>query len=80
MNKLMGLKDEELLNKEKSAKFTTYVLSVIMIVALSFSIYNYFEKGFSNTTIMPVFALALLVTNFATLRSITKVMEMRGLK
>lgn len=73
-------KDLELLKKEKSAKITTYILFVILAVALSFSVYNYLEKGFSNTTLMPVFALALLITNFATLRSIKKEMEVRGLK
>lgn len=80
MKKLTGLEDEELLKKEKSARITTYVLFVILLAALGFSIYNYLEKGFSNTTIMPVFALALLLTNFSTLRSIKKEMEMRGLK
>ena len=80
MKKLTGLEDEELLKKEKSARITTYVLFVILLAARGFSIYNYLEKGFSNTTIMPVFALALLLTNFSTLRSIKKEMEMRGLK
>lgn len=79
MNKITDIKDVELIKKEKSARITTYVLSVIMIVALSFSIYNYLENGFSNTTIMPVFALALLITNFVTVKSIKKEMEVRGL-
>lgn len=80
MKKLTGLKDLELLKKEKSAKISTYILLSLLIVALSFSVYNYLENGFSNTTVMPVFALALLITNFATLRSIKKEMEVRGLK
>ena len=80
MKKLTNLNDGDVLKKEKSARISTYVLLTILLVALTFSIYNYLEKGFSNTSIMPVFALALLLTNYSTLRSIKKEMDVRGLK
>lgn len=80
MKNLTGLKDVELLKKEKSAKITTYILLALLIIALVFSLNNYMENGFSNTTIMPVFVLALLVTNFTSLRAIKKEKEIRDIK
>lgn len=80
MTKLTGLKDTELLKKEKTAKVTIYVFIVILIVAVAFSIYDYLKSGFTNTTIMPVFALALLITNYGTFKSTQKEIESRNLK
>lgn len=80
MKKLKSLKDIELLKKEKSSKISTYILFVILAIVLFFSINDYMENGFSNTSIMPLLILALVVTNYETLRSIKKEKKERNLE
>lgn len=72
MKKLKTLSDAALLKKEQSSKFSTYILIALLIIALIFSISHYLKNGFSNTSVMPVLALAMAGTNYQTLRSIRK--------
>ena len=79
MDNLSKLNNEELLKKGKSLKIITFILVGLLVVSIIASILNYLENGFRISTLMPIILLAIVFPNIATLKSIKKEIEERGL-
>ena len=80
MKNLTELNNIELLKKEKSTKIIAYILVGLLITSAIVSITNYIHNGYTVSSLLPVIILALVLPNFATLKSIKKEVKRRNLK
>ncbi|MDT0685718.1 hypothetical protein [Autumnicola psychrophila] len=77
MKELSNLNNKELIKKRNAAKTITAILLGLFIVSIIASGYNFWQQGYSATTLMPLFIMAILATNFSKLQSIKKELRLR---